>query len=321
MPESAPPPPPGNPPESHRGPLTPESIERLLDDFRSWLGEVAALADRPDADAPLTPAPPDPPDLHTLLGQMIAVRQELNLQTRAVRSQQEQSAEALDLLSNAVAELEKAPRPAAPAPPADDLLRPLLKTLIDVRDALALALREAERVGESLLPLLETIGHVPDPPAVSLTGVNAPALSDAGRPLLARLLGVRGIDPRAVDDWKERTRAAYEQGAADALAGCVTALREYVAQGNQSAGRITQLLASLVAGYRMGLQRIDRALEQHGLEAIPTEGAAFDPERMEVLEAVADSGLPAGAVVAEVRRGYLWRGRVFRYSQVRVARP
>jgi molecular chaperone GrpE (heat shock protein) len=46
----------------------------------------------------------------------------------------------------------------------------------------------------------------------------------------------------------------------------------------------------------------------------------FDPELMEVVEAVADSGQSAGEVIEEVRRGYLWHGRIFRYAQVRVAK-
>jgi molecular chaperone GrpE len=41
---------------------------------------------------------------------------------------------------------------------------------------------------------------------------------------------------------------------------------------------------------------------------------------MEVVEAVSETGRPAGEVIEELRRGYLWRGRVFRYAQVRVAR-
>ena len=44
------------------------------------------------------------------------------------------------------------------------------------------------------------------------------------------------------------------------------------------------------------------------------------PERMEVVEVVSDSDRPSGEVVGEVRRGYLWRGCVFRYAQVRVAK-
>ncbi len=70
----------------------------------------------------------------------------------------------------------------------------------------------------------------------------------------------------------------------------------------------------------MSLQRVERALRQHGLEAMPAAGERFDPERMEVVEAVAESGRPSGEVIDEVRRGYLWNGRVFRYAQVRVAK-
>ncbi len=70
----------------------------------------------------------------------------------------------------------------------------------------------------------------------------------------------------------------------------------------------------------MGLQRIERALRQHGLETIAAVGEPFDPELMEVVEAVAGSGCPSGEVLDEVRRGYQWNGRVFRYAQVRVAR-
>src|SRR5262249_20497279 len=86
------------------------------------------------------------------------------------------------------------------------------------------------------------------------------------------------------------------------------------------AARAEQLVASVIAGYTMSLQRVERALAQHGLEMIPCESRLFDPERMEVVEAVADSGRPPSEVIDVVRPGYLWRGRVFRYAQVRVAR-
>jgi molecular chaperone GrpE len=70
----------------------------------------------------------------------------------------------------------------------------------------------------------------------------------------------------------------------------------------------------------MGRQRLERTLSEHDLVAIPTVGETFDPERMEVVAVATDSDRPSGEVVEEVRRGYLWRGRVFRYAQVRVAR-
>ena len=91
-------------------------------------------------------------------------------------------------------------------------------------------------------------------------------------------------------------------------------------QAAPAADRAPQVLASVLTGYTMSLQRVERALRQHGLEPIPAVGEPFDPERMEVLEVVNDSGRPSGEVVGEVRRGYLWRGRVLRFAPVRVAK-
>ena len=70
----------------------------------------------------------------------------------------------------------------------------------------------------------------------------------------------------------------------------------------------------------MTVRRVDRALARHDLEPIAAEGEPFNPETMEVLEAVPANGRPSGEVVEEVRRGYRWRGRVFRCAQVRVAK-
>jgi molecular chaperone GrpE (heat shock protein) len=41
---------------------------------------------------------------------------------------------------------------------------------------------------------------------------------------------------------------------------------------------------------------------------------------MEVVEVVAASGRPAGEVIDEIRRGYIWNDTIFRYAQVRVAK-
>ena len=42
---------------------------------------------------------------------------------------------------------------------------------------------------------------------------------------------------------------------------------------------------------------------------------------MEVVEVVPGPGRASTEVIEEVRRGYRWRGRVFRFAQVRVAKP
>lgn len=83
-----------------------------------------------------------------------------------------------------------------------------------------------------------------------------------------------------------------------------------------AAEKLRALAASAADGYAMSLRRVERVLPSFGLEPIPA--AAFDPELMEVVEVV--EGGPPGAVVEVVRAGYRWRGRVFRFAQVKVAR-
>lgn len=265
-------------------------MSAILDDFRAWLTDLTAppaeeaSGGRPHSDSlhPRADAPRSP-DLHTLLGQFLAVRQEVNLQTRAVRAQQEQNAETLRQLTAALDALRHSQMRGQEGSQqaVDDSVRPLVKTLIDLYDALALAGREMQRLPETVLPSLEqlvaTARQSPEPPPS----------------WWARLF--RSSTPSPTTQERER------------LAG-------------DTAERVRQLLASFVAGYTMSLQRVERALRQHGVEAIPTTAERFDPERMEVLEAVAGSGRPSGEVIEEVRRGYLWNGRVFRYAQVRVAK-
>jgi molecular chaperone GrpE len=79
-------------------------------------------------------------------------------------------------------------------------------------------------------------------------------------------------------------------------------------------------LAAAATGLRMSERRVERLMSEVGLEPIETVGQPFDPDTMEVVEAVAAGDHSPGTVVEELRRGYLWDGRVFRFAQVRVAK-
>lgn len=267
-------------------------MSAVLADFQKWLMALTAMEET--GETPVPPAKggtgvsPVEIDLHTLLGQFLAVRQEVNLQTRAVRAQQEQNNETLRQLTAALDALRQsqAPGEQAQQQAVEEATRPLVKTLLDLYDALALAGREVQRLRETVQSAL-----------TQLTEEEAPLVPAAPRSFWASLFRPSAPDAAKMERRHERERLARASGE-----------------------HVRQMLASLVTGYTMSLQRVERALRQHGLEAIPTTGARFDPERMEVVEAVFDSGRPSGEVIEEVRRGYLWNGRVFRYAQVRVAK-
>jgi molecular chaperone GrpE len=277
--------PPGPPPDA-AAPLTPGHIDRVLADFRAWLTDLSAVP----------PVGDEPPavDLHTLVAQFTALRHEVNLQTKAARTSLEQNADALKQLEETVEELRDRPTDE------DDEATPLLKALIDIYDNLALALRQVEKQRDA----------IDGPLAELVEGTRFPEVQDA--------VGTLAIRPGFW--WR-----LFGASATPAIRNpeLDTALKEIEARHQRTAEAARLLRSSfdgLIAGYRMSLARVDRAIEHAGLEVIPAAGEPFDPERMEVVEVAGDTSRPAGEVVEELRRGYLRGDVVFRYAQVKVAR-
>lgn len=290
--------------------MSPADLEAALDGFRAWWREAVTRGQLAEPPAPQA----EPIDLHTLLAHLTALKHEVHLQTRAARAQQEQGAQALGELSEA---LELLREQASAAPPdgavdTEEAVRPLLKTLVDTYDALALAEREVKRVQE----LVEAEAREPaasPPPESTPTPEPVTLAEPPAVPSFGRLVGIDRLAR-----WLHDVLSALAQKLAEGRPAPSVAAPS--APAPSTTERVRQLLGSVAAGYTMSLQRVDRALRQHGLEPIDTVGRPFDPERMEVLDVVPDSGRPSGEVVGEVRRGYLRNGRVFRYAQVRVAR-
>jgi molecular chaperone GrpE len=231
--------------------LTPEAIEGIVADFRTWLTDLA----KPPV--PLFPAPELTADLFGLIGQFTALRHEVNMQTRAARAAVEQNADLLKELKLAA------------APEAGAQLRTLAKALIDIADALSLSLRQMEKFQERAQPLLEK--------------------RDAGSPgFFSRLFGSRPASGESISD--------------------------------SALDKLGQLVAAAADGYAMSLRRVEKLLPALELERQACIGEPFDPETMEAVEVVGDSERAAGTVIDEVRPGYLWRGKIFRFALVKVAR-
>jgi molecular chaperone GrpE (heat shock protein) len=301
--------------------VTPLDIDRIVADFRTWLTELSPT----EAEAALEVPPAKPVlDLAAIVQQFVALRQEVNLQTRATRSQTEQNQQALAQLSAAVEAIRSEPTDESDDDSAESVLRPVLKSLLETRDALALAERQVRKIaapeakGPSLeaLPMPETNGvpaSAPPPVVVSLPG-------------WARWTGVENKVREALAplrNWAERQPQA--NGASPKEWAALQAWHNrQVAEVSRFVDAYEQMrdaFDSIQAGYAMSLKRIDRLLEQLGLERIDSVGQSFDPETMEAVEIVREPNREASEVIEELRPGYRWLDRVFRYAHVRVARP
>lgn len=77
---------------------------------------------------------------------------------------------------------------------------------------------------------------------------------------------------------------------------------------------------SLLAGFRMTAQQIEKLLGDHGCTPIEADGKPFDPEVHEAILHQPVAGVPEGQVVGAVSRGYRLHDRVVRPAQVIVAK-
>ena len=285
-----------------------EELESALDDFRLWFMETAELP------SGLVPSERPPTiDLATLLGHFVALRQEINLQTRAVRAQQEQTSDvvgkfqqSLDLAQRSHSRAEQIDRQGQ-----EERLRPLLNTLADLYDSLSTAAAQIQRVTTGILPQLdEMVEEIDD---------DFPPEEPRSHGTQARSFWSRWILSPTADD-SLRSNEEQTRNAQSRLRREHEERQRRAEVSAKARDQVEEALSALLSGYTMNLERIERSLRKHNLEAIQAVGATFDPESMEVLEGVHGTGCPNGEVVEEVQRGYLLNGRVFRSARVRVAR-
>lgn len=266
-------------------------VEEILNAFRQWITQHAQNSNE-ELDTFGSHAS-EGPDLFTLLSNFVSLKQEIHLQTRSTRSQQEQSNKILEHLEETLEKLSSNNDPRN-----DKHVRNTLKTLIETYDALALAKKEVVRMADQLLPEWEITSQ---DSVIDTTARSKPKLS-----FLARIFGLQ----RIVDQ--------IEDQHANELSNMQNKLNQNFQSKIQQS---KNFIASLISGYTMGLDRLERSMNGLELCAIEVVGEPFDPECMEALEIVISNDVLQTEVIEEVRRGYLWNDSVFRNAQVRVAKP
>ena len=113
---------------------------------------------------------------------------------------------------------------------------------------------------------------------------------------------------------KKRSQQEVEERVAHATGGILRELLplmddfDRAMSADQSAGS-----SAWVEGIGLIHRKLAQLLDQWGVQPIAAEGQRFDPA---FHEAVGQGPGPAGQVLAQVQKGYLWGGRVLRPVQV-----
>ena len=84
-------------------------------------------------------------------------------------------------------------------------------------------------------------------------------------------------------------------------------------------GKETDDASALLKGVEMIHQNLIRMLELEGLERIDAVGKVFDPKFHEVVVKIPRNDCEEGLVLEEVRRGFVFKGRVLRPCMVNVS--
>jgi molecular chaperone GrpE len=86
-------------------------------------------------------------------------------------------------------------------------------------------------------------------------------------------------------------------------------------------GQARAFAAAMADGLAMNLRRLDETLARRGVRPLPAVGQAFDPHLMHAAEVASDPARPAGAVIGELRPGFLLDDALLRPAEVVVNRP
>jgi len=84
-------------------------------------------------------------------------------------------------------------------------------------------------------------------------------------------------------------------------------------------GKETDDASALFKGVEMIHRNLTRMLEREGLERIDAVGKLFDPKFHEIVVKIPRNDCEEGLVLEEVRRGFVFKGRVLRPCMVNVS--
>jgi molecular chaperone GrpE (heat shock protein) len=213
------------------------------------------------------------------------------------------------------AELLSALQTGDPLPPVDggcDLYS-LWSALTGLTQEVKLQGRTFQQLNDTLSRNLEAAAAERQAAAMAAESASeTPRSTQAGKREIDVLLDLR--------DRVERGRGAAHGAAKELTPSRLPRLARWLGVGGAYARHTQEILAALVQGCSLTLDRIDQALQDLHVSLIVCVGQQFDPQRMTAIEVEETEAVPEGTVVEVHRNGYEWEGEVYRPAQVKVAR-
>ena len=120
------------------------------------------------------------------------------------------------------------------------------------------------------------------------------------------------------ENFRRRTRQEKEELAAVVTQNLLKDLLPFLDNFERALAAESSDAESLRAGVEMMYKQLVEALKKEGLEYIETKGKPFDPNFHQAVMRVEDAEKEDGAIVAELQKGYMVKGRVIRPSMVQV---
>jgi molecular chaperone GrpE len=78
--------------------------------------------------------------------------------------------------------------------------------------------------------------------------------------------------------------------------------------------------ASVLQGMSMVQRQLQDFIRSQGLEEVPTDGEAFDPNKHDAVSQEFNAEVPEGQVIRQVRKGYKLKDRLLRAASVIVSK-
>lgn len=125
-----------------------------------------------------------------------------------------------------------------------------------------------------------------------------------------------------LDNFRKRATREREEAIRYANAGLIESLLPVLdnfALGLEAAGQPESGAQSIYQGLGMVHKQLLDVLASSGLEVIEAEGREFDPNLHEAIGQECSEDIPEGVIVRELRKGYIYRSRLLRASNVIVS--